>query len=321
MLTDMQVFNSYLMPAVIERLGQMIALFNASSSNTLQLQAANFDGDYFQESFYRALHSAQRRVDRNAANSTATATDLTQDKKNQVKIAGGFGPIKFEPSQLTWLRQPTQVGITLAANQFAEALMADQVNTAIAAAVAAISNVAALTTDVSTGSTIGQSTINTGISKFGDRSGAIAALIMTGMQYHQLIGEAITNTNNLFEIGGVAVRDGSAFGQGRNIIVTDAPALTETGKTKVLGLVTGAVVVKDGGDIISNVESTNGKLRIETTVQSDYTFGLGLKGYSWDTVNGGASPSDVALATGSNWDKIVAENKDTAGIIVIGDDA
>lgn len=318
-LSQMKVFNEYLMPVLMERFPQAIEKFNAASNNTIQLQAANFDGDYLQESFYQALHGAQRRVDRYAAQAAAASTDVTQDQMNTVKVAGGFGPIRYEPSQMTWLQKPTQEGITVAADQFAEALMADQLNTIIASLVAGIGNNSAVVNDVSLTGKVTQTAINDGLALFGDRSQAIGALVMTGLQYHNLVGEAIANSNNLFEIGGVAVRDGTAFGQGRPIIVTDAPALrTADPFQNVLGLVTGGGIVKDGGDIVTNIDTTNGQTRIETTMQSDYSFGVGLKGYSWDIANGGKSPSDIALATGANWDKVVTSDKDTAGIMIIG---
>lgn len=323
--SNMVIFNEFVMPAIVELFPQAVNKFNAASNNTIQLQADNFSGDFLEKSFYQALYSAQRRVDRNAAIGVAAATDLSQIQENDVKIAGGFGPILFEPSQLTWLTKPTQEGITIAAQAFTDALMADQLNTAIASLVAAIENVAGATNDVSsggTGTTVTQQEVNNGLALFGDRSQALGALVMTGAQYHLLIGDAIANSNNLFEIGGVAVRAGTAFGQGRPIIITDAPALTGTNVTptqKVLGLQTGAAVVKDGGDIITNIETTNGNTRIETTFQTDYTFGLGLKGYSWDEAAGGSSPSDAELATGSNWDSVMTSIKDTAGVIIIGD--
>lgn len=317
---NMVVFNQYVMPLIMELYPQAIQKFNAASNNTLQLQASNFDGDYMQESFYRSLQGASRRVDRYAANGVVAPTDLIQAQSNEVKVAGGFGPVLYEPSQMSWLQKPTQEGVTLAASGFVEALLVDQLNTLIAALVAASANNAGVTTDVSVGSQITQQVINAGLAKFGDRSQVIGALIMTGLQYHTLVGQAIDNSNNLFEIGGTAVRTGTAFGQGRAIIITDAPALVDTGKQKVLGLVPAAGVVKDGGDIVTNIDTTNGKDRIETTFQSDYTFGVKLKGYSWDQTNGGKSPSDAALATGSNWDKIVTSDKDTAGIIIIGDE-
>ena len=73
-------------------------------------------------------------------------------------------------------------------------------------------------------------------------------------------------------------------------------------------------------DTLNNIEA-NGKERIETTMQVDYTFGLGLKGYTWDEANGGKSPSDAEIATGSNWDKAATDIKHTAGVVAIGDAA
>jgi len=83
--------------------------------------------------------------------------------------------------------------------------------------------------------------------------------------------------------------------------------------------VAGAATVSDGGDLITNIETSNGKERIETTFQADYTFGLGLKGYTWDEATGGKSPTDAELATGTNWDKVATDIKHTAGVIAIGD--
>ena len=102
-LSQMQVFNKYFMPATIETLAQMVYKFNAASGGAIRLTTEGFEGDFLQESFYAAIHSAQRRVDRYAAQAAAPPTDLTQLKHSTVKVAGGFGPVRFEPSQMTWL--------------------------------------------------------------------------------------------------------------------------------------------------------------------------------------------------------------------------
>jgi len=317
----MKVFNEYIMPATIETLAQMIEKFNASSNNAIRLTTDGFTGDFLQESFFASIHAAQRRVDRYASNGTPTVTDLTQLQHNSVKVAGGFGPIRFEPSQLTWLEKPTAEGIEVASRNFAEAMMQDQLNTAIAALVAAVSNQSEATNDVSASAGLTYGSINDAHAKFGDQSGNIVADVMTGQLYHKFIGQNLTNTAQLFRAGNVTVIDVL----GKAIIVTDAPALyeadydTDLDAQKILGLVEGAAVVHDGSDIISNVETTNGKDRIESTMQVDYTFGLGLKGYAWDTANGGKSPTDAELATGSNWDKVATNIKHTAGVIAIGD--
>ena len=316
-LSQMQVFNQYVMPVLSEIYPQEIQKFNAASNGAIVLQSAGFDGDFFRESFYNALHSAQRRVDRYAAQAAASATDLTQSQQSMVKVAGGFGPIRYEPSQMTWLNKPTQEGIEVAARMFAEALLADQLNTAISAGVAAISNVAALTNDVSASAKITHSALNTTDALFGDMSQSLVARVMTGLQYHTLIGENITNATDLFKSDTVRIVDIL----GKAIVVSDVPALRVAGtpnKQKVLTLVAGGIMVSDSGDLITNIETKNGQTRIETTMQSDYTFGLGIKGFTWDETNGGKSPTDAELATGTNWDKVKTSVKECAGVITIG---
>ena len=86
-LSDMKVFSEYLAGTTIETLSQDIEKFNAASGGTIILNAQGIDGDFMQESFFRGIHSAQRRVDRYAANAAATATTLRQEQDNAVKVA------------------------------------------------------------------------------------------------------------------------------------------------------------------------------------------------------------------------------------------
>ena len=319
-LSNMQVFSKYYQPAIIETLAYMVDKFNGASAGAIRLTTEGFEGDFIQNSFYSALHSAQRRVDRYASNAAASATSLAQTKDSGVKIAGGFGPILFEPSQLGWLQKPTGEAIAAISQNFAEAMLKDQLYSAIAALVAAIANQSTATNDVSATAGISYTAINSAHAKFGDHSGSIVANVMTGEVFHKLIGLNLTNAQNLFQMNNVTVVDVL----GKAIVVTDAPALYVSGtpnKQYVLGLVDSAALVYDGGDIVTNIETSNGKERIETTFQADYTFGLALKGYTWDVTNGGKSPTDAEIATGSNWDKTATSIKHTAGVVAIGDAA
>jgi hypothetical protein len=322
-LDQMKVFNQYFMPAIIETLDQMVEKFNEASNGAIRLTTQSYDGDFLQESFFASLHAAQRRVDRYGSNSDVSSTNLSQLQHNSVKVAGGFGPVLFEPSQLTWLNKPTAEGVEVISRNFAEAVMKDQLNTSIAALVAAIENQADATYDAyseSPSAGITYRAINSSHAKFGDHSNSLVAEVMTGAVMHKLIGQNLSNAERLFQAQGVTIIDIL----GRVVVVTDAPALSEdvsgaNDKEKVLGLAESAAVVSDGGDIITNIETSNGKERIETTFQADYSFMLGLKGYAWDVSNGGKSPTDAELATGSNWDKIATSIKHTAGVIAVGD--
>ena len=315
MLDNMIVFNKYVMPTVYETLAQEYQKFNAASGGTIRLSAEGFEGNYDQESFYASLAAAQRRVNRNGANASATATNLAQLQKNGVKVAGGIGPIRYEPSQMTWLQKPTTEGIEIASRAFAELIMLDQLNTAIAAGIAAIGGDTNRVNDVSGSANISYAALNQSHAIFGDRSSALRAEIMDGATFHNLIGNNLGNAETLFRAENVRVVDIL----GKLVVVTDAPALQIDGTNAVvMSLVPGAIDVTGASDVITNIETTNGNQRIETTLQADYSFGLHVKGFSWDIANGGSSPDDSALTDSTNWDAVgSAANviKDGAGVL------
>jgi len=317
-LSNMKVYNDEIVGLSLELLAQNINIFNAASGGAIVLDSSSWRGDYTKESFFQTLAGAQRRVDRYAANGAQSSTALAQGEMVGVKVAGGFGPVLFEPSQLSWLQRNPEQAIPVIAEGFANALLADQVNTAVGAAVAAIGNVANLVNDVSASAGLTMNVINGSHAKFGDMSGMLITDVMTGAAYHKLIDKALTNSTQLFQAGNVTIMEIL----GKRIVVSDIPALYVAGtpnKTKVLSLTAGGIIVDNASDVIANLDTSNGKNRIETTWQANYTFGLKLKGFSWDVANGGASPTDSELFTGTNWDKAVSSDKHCAGTLAIAD--
>ena len=315
---NMVVFVNNARDIAFEKIGQQIEKFNAASNNTIQLTSEGFSGDFFERSFYNSLKASQRRVDRYAANDPVAALALSQGKSVEVKVAGGFGPIIFEPAQMAWIESSPAEALNVISNGMVEAIMEDQINTAIAALVAAIGNVALATNDVSAANGVNQLVLNATDALFGDSSMRLSARVMTGATYHKLIGQNLANAETLFNSGNVTVVNIL----GKPIVVTDAPALTLAGtpdKEYVLTLTVGAIVIGGTSDLITNADTSNGNKRIETTFQADYTFTMKIYGYSWDAANGGKSPTDADIATGTNWDAFYTDVKNSAGVLTIGD--
>lgn len=317
-LSNMQVYNDEIVGTTIELLGQKTDVFNAASGGAIVLSSTTWRGDFSKESFFNQIASAKRRVDRYAAIATQAPTALTQGEHVGVKVAGGFGPVLFEPSQMTWLNEDPASAIRAISEGFADALLADQLNTSVGAAVAAVSGQAALVNDVSASAGLTLNALNNSHAKFGDQSQLLVTDVMTGAAWHKLVDKALTNSSQLFVSGNVMVVDVL----GKRYVVSDIPALYEAGtpnKSKVLSVTASGIIVDNTSDIIANMDTANGSTRIQTTWQADYSFGLKLKGYSWDVANGGKSPIDSELFTASNWDKAVAENKHTLGTLAIVD--
>jgi len=321
-LSNMNVYDTEIYTTTIELLGQKLEAFNAASGGTIVLDANAWRGNYTKESFFTQLAGAQRRVDRNAANSAVGSTALAMGETGGVKVAGGFGPVVFEPSQVTWLMQSPTEAIMAISEGFADALLADQLNTAVGCAVAAVENQATLVNDVSAetagAGALTQKVLNGSHFKFGDMNAMLRADIMHSKGNEVLINNALDNGERLFESSNVTV----VSILGKLMVVSDIPALYEAGtpnKVKVLSVTVGGIVVDNSTDIITNMETTNGKGRIETTWQADYSFGVKLKGYKYDEANGGSSPSDADLFTGTNWDLAMADVKHTLGTLAIAD--
>lgn len=315
MLSQMQVFNEYVQPNIIETIDQMVEKFNAASGGSISLTTQGVTGDFLQRSMFKSIHGNVRDVDRYSNNDDVTGTNLEALKESGVKFAAGIGPLVYEPSQMTWLQKPTATGIEVMSSEIASAIMQKQLNTIIAALVAAIANQADVTHDVSgTPEPITYGVLNTSHAKFGDNSSAIVAQVMTGAMFHRLIGQNLTNANRLFDSSGVQVVDIL----GKLIVVTDSPALLQAGKDYVLGLTSQAATVSNGSDVVSNIETRNFKKRIETSLQIDFSFVNQLKGYTWDEAGGGKSPDSATIATGTNWDRTATSHKHTAGVVAIG---
>ena len=321
----MVIYDEQIRLRTIELIGQDLQKFNVASGNTIILSAEGFTGDFSKSSFAATLANAQRRVNRGAANTTQSSTSYNEKETVGVKVAGGFGPVLFEPAQLTYLLSNPEEAINNIAQGFADALLADQLNTGVGCAVAAIENQAGLVNDVSAltagAGALTQSALNGSHAKFGDMSRMLRADIMTGAAYHKLLEKGLQNGEELFNSGSVQIQ--SILG--KIFVVSDIPSLFEVAaggepnKTKVLSLVDRGIIIDNTSDILTNLDTNNGKTRIETTWQADYTFGAKLKGYAWDIANGGSSPDDAALFTGSNWDSVMASPKHTAGTLAIAD--
>lgn len=321
-LSDMKVYQDEIETTTIELLGQKVDDFVTATGGAFMIDVSGWKGDFSSTSFFNQIAGAIRDVDRYAANGAQAATALTQGEVGGVKVAGGFGPVLFEESQMTYLQLNPESAIMAISDGFANALLTKHINQGLAACVAAIENQASLVNDVSAltagAGALTQSALNGSHAKFGDMSMMLTTDIMSGAAYHKLVEKGLANGERLFEAGNVTVQ--SILG--KRIVVTDSPSLYVAGvpnKFKVLSLTSGGIVVDNTSDLITNLERSNGKERIETTWQADFTYGVRVKGYKWDEVNGGKSPTSAELATGTNWDLAMSDVKHTAGTLAIAD--
>lgn len=314
-LTNLKVFNQYAYTTFQELLSYNIQLFNAATRGALVLRSGANQGDYSDEALYGRISGLVRRRDAYATGAV-TAVDISMLQSTSVKVAAGTPPVNIDPHFWQWIqRSPDEAG-ALIGKQLAEETLADMLGVAVKANVAALTNVGATVTSDGTGAVLGLARLVTAAGLLGDRADQIAAWLVHSKPMFDIYGAALSNSAQLFVFGNIKVVED---GFGRPFIISDQPDLVYTSsgtKYHTLGLVAGSVMIEKNNDFVDNIETKNGDENITRTYQAQWSYNVGLKGFAWDKTNGGHSPTNSALATGTNWDKYATSVKDISGILV-----
>ena len=324
-LSDLVVFQEYARLSYTEVLAQQVELFNGASENTLSLAVEAHAGDFADKVSFALLTNLVKR--RNPYGTGAqTVKPFINRVDTMVKVAGGMVPVDFQPSQFNWIQQNAAVAGAALGQQLAKQMLADMLHVATMSLVGAISNRGATVTYDNGGTFAAQKKLafldlNAGQGKFGDAMSDIRAWLIHSTPMVSLFANALTNNEKLFLYGSVNV---SRDPFGRVFIMTDEPALkisagngTSTPDVYgTLGLTAGACEILQQDDFTDNFDTRNGDENIARTYQAEWSYMVGLKGYTWDKTNGGKAPTNAALATGTNWDISSSQDKTTAGVLI-----
>ena len=200
--TDFKIYNDQINGAMVEVVAQMVDAFGAASRGAIDMRTQAMRGDYDYESFFLEGGAVARRD----PNDVTVQADnpILQEEIIRVKLHRDYRRML---TRHQWLEigQAPEMFSRVYGEQLAKQMMAEQLNTGISAANAAISGIAALTFDGSA-TTLVHTALNSGVAKFGDRGSSIVAWIIHSKAWYDLIGSAITLT--LLEVGGVAVNEG-----------------------------------------------------------------------------------------------------------------
>lgn len=319
-LNNLQVFNDWVYRTFTEVIAQQVDLFNAATRGAISLGAGSNTGDYSEAAYFGLIAGLVRRRDPYASGAVSSVP-LAQLLETHVKVAAGTPPVEMNPSQYEWINMNPEVAGAALGQQLAKATLADMLNNSVAAAIAAIANQASNTNDVTGAADPADDpnfvNLNNTQAKLGDYSGNLVAWVMHSTVLHALYGNALTNAQQLFSYGTVNV---TTDPWGRPLIMSDIPATVVAGSPNVyrtLGLVEGAIMVERNSDFTENWDTRNGDENILRTYQAEWSWQLGLKGFTWDKTSGGKAPTNAELATAANWDKIATSSKDLLGVVMI----
>lgn len=321
--SDFKVYQEYLHLRVNELLTQNGNVFNGASNGAIRLTTQSILGDYQYKSFFQNIGAGLAARRDTTSVGSQTDTPMTQSELISVKLNRKLVPVaqtrdafrkifgRFSETEFTGL----------VAEQAANAMQLEMLNTSIAALAAALKNqTASYVTESSLGS-ISTNTLVSGLAAFGDQAQRIVCWIMHSKPFYDLVKNQIAA--NITGISNFAVAQASPVTLNRPVIVTDSSSLIanltspDLNNYYTLGLVADAAVVENSEEQEVVVQDVTGLENLIVRIQGEYAYNLSLKGFQWDVQNGGANPIGSALGTGSNWDVAYTSVKDRAGVQIM----
>lgn len=302
----------------LETFGYNIDVFNAGSNGAIRLVPLRQQGDYTATRFFDIVQDA---VERRNPTSLADVADknLTQSERIAIKLNRRFGPFAHTFDSFKKLGMDIDTMSFLLGQQAGNAFTEDYLKAALNSVVAAIKSESSLVYDHSGSGIVSHAALVRGLSRFGDATSRIVCWLSHSGSFFQLMEGSIEVAGG--NVAGMTLYNGSVGTLGKPVVVTDAGPLVEIDddepvKYRTLGLVRDAVVVteSEGTSMVDDV--ITGKDNLIMRIQGEHAFNVEVKGFSWDISEGGLNPTDAALGTSANWEAIVGNRKDMAGVLI-----
>lgn len=302
---DMVIYNDLAQTAYLERIQDVLAVFNAQSRGAILFVNENIEGDFRKRALYKLGGSlVHRNVNSEAS---VSASKIGSDESVGVKTPWKYGPYQAtEEAFKRRARDPQEFSFVIG-QDLADASLAFAIQAAFAGLSGAIGSNATM---VAQGSfaTDHKKVLTRGMRKFGDRFNNIAIFAMDSTTYFDLVDDSIDQ--KIFEEAGLVVYGGAPGTMGRPVLVSDKiPA------DSIFGLQAGAVTITESQ--VPGIRSypVNDEENLVLGFRAEGTFNVDLLGYSWDT-DKGANPNTSALGATANWKKYATSDKATAGVII-----
>lgn len=310
-LSDFQVYSEYINMAFYERLAQNLSVFNAASNGAITHTTGTTGTGYYRyTSFVKGTPGVESRDPTSVAG--LTDNNVATDNEIAVKL---FRRKHQAVTRDQWLQigQDPRMFETIFGAQLAEDVVKEQIDRALAAANAAISNRTANLHDGSD-STLATADLVSGLACMGDKAGDIVCWIMHSKPYYDLVAAQISA--NTLNVSNFNIQTATPVTLNRPVVVVDSTSLTvsATGTRYItLGLTRDAVRILQRSPFTAT-DTVTGLANIVVRLQTEYDYELSIRGFKWDVANGSSNPSDGTLATASNWDRTATSDKDIAGV-------
>ena len=316
--SNFQIYNEEFWTGVTEVLQQQANGFNAALANTMRLVPRRLKGEFEKKSFVQEIANLIVRRD---PTDVSSVTDLQMNHGEQVgvKIDRRIGPVAMTEDSWRKIGDDVSTQSLLLGRQTGVAMAVEYINTALLCVEAATRAQTAMVVDGTAGKITHQLLVQT-IAKYGDRSSRVRAFVMHSTPWHDLVEDAINQ--NVWDVGGIAIKQGVTATMGRPVLVTDSPALVSIDAGgpgihhyRTLALVENSLEVAESETRRIEVQTITGHNNLFERFQGEYAFNMTLKGYAYDTAQG-SSPTDAILGVGANWPKVASDDKNLAAALL-----
>lgn len=297
-------------------------VFNAASQNGIVQRAVARRGDYSSESFLSELTNGITRRDPTSTADASPIDDVDMEEITSVKLARKLVVQKtidgWRKIQADQAADDEQLLSFYLGGYVSKAVRVDWLNTAVIAAVGAMSGQAGIFLPLTALEMASTRKLNQGLKLLGDARNDIVCWVGNGITYADLVDQNIAD--NVQDLTGAVMYGGQPGTLGKPFIVTDSPALTNTGGGStgdsyyILGLRSNGIVIEESENSSMVSDTILLKENVIGAMQYEGSYNVELAGMKWNTAV--TNPTDAQLGTAGNWTKAVTSDKSLPGVII-----
>jgi hypothetical protein len=303
--------------ALAERVTQNISVINAGARGTILIAPGEHRGDYKKQTFFQFQQLINRRVDTSI--SAGAVSPMPNLEQVAVKVKRR-AQMEITHDSLRNVEADLALASRVFGERVAEQKVQDMLNTGLLACESALAGVSAVNLDITgeTTKTASPAALNRTLAKFGDAAGRVRAFAMHSKPDFDVRGSILAqNTTGITDV--VTINGGIPAYLGRVALVTDAPALTDANGSladtyNTLGLTEAAIMLEESDREVFAYELVTGLENLVHRFQVEYSYTIGIKGFTWGPASPTRNPDNTAIGAAGNWDKIVTSDKDLAGV-------
>tara|TARA_R110000782_G_scaffold270483_1_gene371894 strand:- start:73774 stop:74736 length:963 start_codon:yes stop_codon:yes gene_type:complete len=310
------IYNEQLQTAMLEGLVQNIDVLNQSSAGTILLGTEDFYGNYMESTHYDRIADM---IERRDITSDAATTDKRMSLIEDVEVVIDYKSKILETYENFRRRGKTmEEFVSVVGRQFAEEFVKRHLNLMVSGLVAAVDNNTAMVDVTLKAATASIDHLLKADELFGEKYGEVSAYLMNASAFHKLRKDQADNYK-IDNVAGVLVATGMSFSLGKPVIVSNIPSLTYNDGTndlnRILALTPSAINMNERSGRLTSMQEVTDQENLAMRIAIEGSVKCGIKGYAWDKANGGTTPSDAAIATGTNWDLITSNELSAAALV------